>query len=135
MNKQRMQELANFLKTVKDNKFSLSEFISTHGYDAVGDTKGQLKDVDCKTTACAVGWFPLVWPNVFAFENTEVIRKDNGHLNLPDKWTYSKKVSLNWLDLTVEEWDMLFLSSSYRYVSSEEARIAVINKLEGWVQP
>jgi hypothetical protein len=55
IHKERLLKLAAFLRTVPPEKFDLSSFISDIHYDEQGPA--------CGTTACAIGWCPVVFPN------------------------------------------------------------------------
>jgi hypothetical protein len=56
VNKERLLKLADFLDTVHPNKFEISSWLNTGWRARGGCTEAELLDLDCGTTACAVGW-------------------------------------------------------------------------------
>lgn len=64
--KDRLLKLATFLENVPRRKFNLSWFIDTK-YDVL-PSQDYLKEGFCGTTACAVGYCPVVFPRLFSYK-------------------------------------------------------------------
>ena len=60
INREHLKRIADFLEfdpRVKDH-FDLSSYVDLHGQEKLGD---------CGTTACAVGWFPHIFPESWEY--------------------------------------------------------------------
>lgn len=57
---QRLMKLANFLLTVPDEMFGFATIVKGQ--------KTPRKEMDCGSTACALGWCPVLWPKLVRYQ-------------------------------------------------------------------
>ena len=56
----RLMKLAHFLLTVPDEMFGFATIVKGE--------KTPRKEMDCGSTACALGWCPVLWPKLVRYE-------------------------------------------------------------------
>lgn len=107
---QRLLKLATFL----EEKIPKKNFNINNWYTNCDATTENLKlvangqSVDCKTSGCAIGWTPAVFPRYFSWnEYGDVVIKSNG----------SQRVmcfSNCFFSLRDEDWECLFTMTGYK---------------------
>lgn len=58
---QRLMKLARFIHALPENKFGFASLVK-------GKDKPR-KELDCGSTACAIGWCPILWPKEVEYVN------------------------------------------------------------------
>ena len=69
MNVERLAKLADFLDTVHPSKFDLDHWLGGSNPQKMAESPSE--PGDCGTTACAVGWFPAIFPEDWQWENED----------------------------------------------------------------
>ena len=132
--KERLLKLANFLRNLPNKKFDLATFVKAEEGD-YGELRLPELDSDCKSTGCAIGWCPTVFPrnckyilrnNVFGEEEVIVVpANDEGDA---DYWTFA----LNFFGLS-EESDAYYLFTPQAYRSGHRGPKSVANRIIDFV--
>jgi hypothetical protein len=107
--KERLLKLAGFIKKVKPKLFDLYSII---GYESASgpDFEGLKKQIHtCGTTACAVGYVPVVFPRSYKYDKTSEIVCIKDATN--DYWPSIGK----FFGLDKLEMDYLFQTTDYPY--------------------
>lgn len=144
IHKDRLQKLANFLRTVKVSKFDLSDIVDIDYHWSDGKAKlnkqiNSLKEPEtpaCGATACAVGYMPVVFPRSLEYEVdgygfANIAPKDKKYYK--GGWSYAQE----FLGLDNITMDYLFQPTSYhkdhRGPKSVARRIEQLIKNDGKV--
>lgn len=119
----RLLKLAVFLDKVPPKAFDLNSFIRIYRYDSnFNPTFAEDKTIkevltgilnkderfDCGSTACAVGYMPIVFPDKFDYDGNSIIEiGGNNTIN-------NFKNTMKYLGLNMPEMEYLFVDISYR---------------------
>ncbi len=141
--KERLTKLANHLKTVPQKLFDLDYIVDVRFDDLDADDlqkerENKLKkmakqELNCGTTACAIGWCPVVFPRSFAWQdaNTVVLKEKS-------KFGYTLNdfdAAERFFGLNHNQAEYLFMPRSYhkskRGPKSVAARIEALVKNNG----
>lgn len=130
MNVERLLDLAEKLKTVKPSTFNLVSYFHKYDYMNKAPIDIQLHN-DCGTTACAVGYLPVFYPDIFEYSCTGIKFKADFD-NLSDK-NDSAECSEQYFDINEDQWEYLFEYASYRVHNDPLLVVEHIHKLvEDW---
>lgn len=97
MNKKRMQKLINHLKSDKLGHEEFN-FSCINAGEIKGNTFVEAKERnECGTVGCALGEFPIIWPNTFAFSYDSIVAIEK---ILPkNKYSTGDKLASIWLNI------------------------------------
>lgn len=71
MHKERLLTLATFLRErVPNGHFDLETFVNGDATRLAAIARGEIKG--CGTTACAIGWCPVIWPTRAMYDSEAV---------------------------------------------------------------
>ena len=123
MNKERLLKIAQFLREkVDDSNFNLDDYTNSPGQFKPDD----LFVHNCGTTACAVGFFPHIFPDDWGYA-------ENGAL------MYYGRLDLglsSYLDLNLDQYDHLFMpggANDIMYTNRDESRLGTAQRIEDFV--
>lgn len=103
----RLRDFCKKLETVKKGKFDLRSYVSIEKYHEKLDKPiKELVEFDCQTTACAVGYLPVFYPETFKY----VSQCSIGYVE--DGWC-SYQDSAHYFCLNELQWDLLFEPQMY----------------------
>lgn len=105
----RLLDFCKKLETVKKDKFDLRTYVSIEKYHEKLDRPiKELVEFDCQTTACAVGYLPVFYPDTFEYISQSSI----GYIN-NEQHISSYQDSADYFELTDYQWDFLFETVCY----------------------
>lgn len=114
---ERLLTLAWFLRTqVEPEHFDLAMYMSVPSKTFEDWSTQDLIDPQCGTTACAIGWCPVVFPNA-----CRIIE------------FYSYDMSTRFFGIDNDEWNRLFSADHARTPKQEARVIEQFVKSKGWV--
>ena len=130
MHVERLLDLAEKLKTVPRHKFNLHHFVKRCVYPEELSTKEQLLKLDCGTTACAVGYLPIFYPDVFEYLDVHICYiTEDITIDCSDFFNTSSICSADYFSLNEEQWYYLFEYDSYNEMDNPLLVVEHIHKL------
>ena len=108
----RLAKLARFLRTVTPTKFDLNAWIKGAFPEMMAQDPTQ--PGDCGTTACAIGWCPVVFPDHWMYSNLRRIGHYSEPIYLRNRIMSMEGAASNFFGLTSTQVERLFMPQSYK---------------------
>ncbi len=135
MHRERLTHLRNELSNPNLINFNLERILSRRSDNRIPSSdliiKGELKTPGCGTTACAVGFFPVFFPEDFHYkQGFPYLKSDDEFSSSPDFVDGGSCEETGWyLELTKKEWDYLFEPSYYEQEYWSDP-LAVVDRID-----
>ncbi len=127
----RLLKLADFLDMVHPSKFNLNEWVSGRKPDQMSEAP--TKKGDCGTTACAVGWLPVLFPKSWSWRTPKAWYDSFGNMANAEihykRWpnadlTQGQKLSAaaDFFSIDYDDASELFMPDAYRQGNATRAK-------------